>query len=60
MIKSSLLFFILILLFAVANPLLPPPNNSTTPQFAVCSIADVLMTFSDQNKVIKDYLCHSA
>lgn len=51
------LFIIIIILFVA-----PLGNNMTQQQtqFKICSSVDILMTFIDPNRVLKEYLCQSA
>lgn len=57
---SYTLFFILALLIFVINVAVPLlPQQQQPPQFAVCSITDILLSQSDPNRAIKEYFYHS-
>lgn len=56
MINSTLLFLSLIILVIATPQLAPPPLQ----QPKICSPVDILLSFMDPNRVLKEYLCSSA
>lgn len=61
---STLLFLSLIILVIATPQLAPPPLQQQPPQqqtqVKICSPVDILLSFMDPNRVLKEYLCSSA
>ena len=59
---STVLFLSLIILVIATPQLAPPPplQQQQTQPPKICSPVDILLSFMDPNRVLKEYLCSSA